>query len=93
MVDVTIQDVRHGDPATMTIQNAFLMRYAPANVPYVTSAMIIDELHRRGGVDLVKAYLRESSDEAGIYRGLSKTLGVERREANAWWKNFVLTYK
>ncbi|PAU95526.1 hypothetical protein CK503_00225 [Aliifodinibius salipaludis] len=56
---------------------------------YVSSAVLIKAAEEKGGTQAVENFLKQTSNDEGIYNAMRQVLGVQKDEANSFWRQKI----
>lgn len=87
----TVADKISSDDS-LTLDKVLTGQRISSQMYYVSGAVLIKAAEEKGGHQAVKNFLKQASNDEKIYNAMSQVLGVQKDEANRFWRQKIQEY-
>ncbi|WP_138429812.1 hypothetical protein [Fodinibius saliphilus] len=74
---------------SLTLDKVLTGQRISSQMYYVSGAVLIKAAEEKGGSQAVKDFLKQASSKEGIFNAMSQVLGVQKDDANNFWRKKV----
>lgn len=77
---------------SLTLDKVLTGQRISSQMYYVSGAVLIKAAEEKAGSQAVKDFLKQASSKEGIYNAMSQVFGVQKGEANSFWRQKIQEY-
>jgi hypothetical protein len=74
---------------SLTLDKVLTGQRISSQIYYVSGAVLVKAAEEKGGTQAVKNFLKQASSREGLYNAMSQVFGVQKEEANSFWRQKV----